>query len=156
MRPETKWSVLDAARFTDSRVLTAFCKHVNLICIHILANDLIELRDEQIAEELGRFIDLTKQVIIFVRDINNLTKSEFDEYQTRATSLKEAFPNCQVLIINSLVKETSQALEIRNPDLAHTYYSSLLVSTRFIKKILNTSIETSQMFSSDSLLKLDK
>ena len=48
MRPETRWSVLDASRFTDTRVLTALCKHVNVVCIHIFATDLIELPLEKI------------------------------------------------------------------------------------------------------------
>ena len=56
---------------------------MNLICVHILAADILDLDEKTIAEKLKSFKPQSTQMVIFVRDINLLTRAQFDEYKTR-------------------------------------------------------------------------
>ena len=85
---------------------------------------------------------MSKEVVVFVRDINCLTQDQFKEQQTRVAQIKNeaAFAKIQFLIIKSFVKEIDHMLKFENMDLAREYYRSNIVSTRSIKEILNKPI----------------
>lgn len=152
---ETQWAVIDASRMARHNILKELCKHVTIVCIHILAFEILEVGEmKTLQEKLKMFVKESKTVIILVRDVNLLTASEYEQYLqvTASLSKNDVLSKCQFMPVKSLVHETDQMLEVENFDLAFTFNNSLNIAKNHIKTLLNTEVQKYDMFKPESIL----
>ena len=106
-KEETRWNIIDASRFTNQPIIELLSSKVNVILIHILASDLVNISDEKILSYLT-MKQLSKQKIIYlVRDIDAITDMKMLESKEKI--LRNKNKNLQFVYVKSMIlKEVAQ------------------------------------------------